>query len=297
MLQVQHVTKHYGNHVANNDVSLTANPGRIFGLLGPNGAGKTTLIRMITSIIEPDSGTILLDGQPVGALAQERMGYLPEERGLYKKLTVGAVLTYFAQLKGLAASESKKRIDMWLEKLDAVGWQTKKIQELSKGMQQKVQFIATVIHQPRLVILDEPFSGLDPVNAQLLIDTVRELRSTETTVLLSTHQMEQVEKLCDDICLINRGKVVLDGSVRDVKAMHRSDRIIVEYSGDDQTVRTIANTEVVNSTAGRAELRLTDPMVSANAVLQQLIANVEISRFDLVEPNLHDIFVKTVNEE
>jgi ABC-2 type transport system ATP-binding protein len=294
MLDVRSVTKRFGQHVANNNVSLSAVPGRIFGLLGPNGAGKTTLIRMITSIIEPDDGQILLDGAPVGELAQERIGYLPEERGLYKKLTVAEQLLYFAQLKGLGQAQAKQRIGQWLEKLDAQGWENKKVQELSKGMQQKVQFISTLIHEPRLVILDEPFSGLDPVNAQLLIDTVRGLRQSETTVLLSTHQMDQVEKLCDDIALINRGQVVLNGTVRDVKQGYRSDRVIVGYDGDDHAVQNIDGTEVLSATAGRVELRITAPSLTSDALLHMLIDRVHITRFELAEPSLHDIFIKTV---
>jgi ABC-2 type transport system ATP-binding protein len=249
---------------------------------------------MITSIIEPDDGQILLDGAPVGELAQERIGYLPEERGLYKKLTVAEQLLYFAQLKGLGQAQAKQRIGQWLEKLDAQGWENKKVQELSKGMQQKVQFISTLIHEPRLVILDEPFSGLDPVNAQLLIDTVRGLRQSETTVLLSTHQMDQVEKLCDDIALINRGQVVLNGTVRDVKQGYRSDRVIVGYDGDDHAVQNIDGTEVLSATAGRVELRITAPSLTSDALLHMLIDRVHITRFELAEPSLHDIFIKTV---
>lgn len=294
MLEVQNVSKRFGTHQANNDVSITAFPGRIFGLLGPNGAGKTTLIRMITSILEPDSGTILLDGSPVGKLAQERIGYLPEERGLYKKLTVGEQLAYFTRLKGLPAAQAKQRVEAWLHKLDADGWESKKIQELSKGMQQKVQFISTVAHSPRLVILDEPFSGLDPVNAQLLIDAVQELKSADTTILLSTHQMEQVEKLCDDIALISRGQVVLSGSVRDVKSAHRRDRVTIEYLGDAEYVTSIPDTQVLQSSAGRIELKLLGPQATADSILQRLVGSVSITRFELAEPNLHDIFVQTV---
>ncbi len=294
MLEVRNVVKRYGNHVANNAISMRAVPGRIFGLLGPNGAGKTTLIRMITNITQPDSGEILLDGEPVHELAQERIGYLPEERGLYKKLTVAEQLEYFARLKGLAQHEAKQRVAFWLEKLDASGWERKKIEELSKGMQQKVQFISTLLHGPRLVILDEPFSGLDPVNAQLLIDTVKELRNEQTTVLLSTHQMDQVEKLCDDIALINRGEVILHGSVRSIKAEYRSDRVIIRYDGNDDAVREVPGTEVVSSTVGRVELRITDPSLTSDALLRLFIDRVHITRFELAEPSLHDIFVKSV---
>jgi len=292
MLTVSNVTKRYGQFVANNAVTLTVQPGRIFGLLGPNGAGKTTLIRMITNIIMPDEGAITLNGQPMSELAQESVGYLPEERGLYKKLTVGAQLAYFGRLKGLAQREATKRATEWLTRLDAAGWETKKVQELSKGMQQKVQFISTIMHEPSLVILDEPFSGLDPVNAQLLIDTVKSLQDSGRTIILSTHQMDQVEKLCDDIALINKGHVVLNGSVREVRAQQKSDRVFVEYRGDDTLLRSIDGTELINQSAGRTELRLVS--TTADVVLKQLVELVSITRFDLAEPSLNDIFIKTV---
>jgi len=294
MLTIENVVKRFGDFTANDHVSISVSPGRIFGLLGPNGAGKTTLIRMITNIIQPDEGTIMLDGAPVTQLAMERIGYLPEERGLYKKLTVGEQLVYFGRLKGLTAREASRRGTEWLKRLDAAGWEGKKVQELSKGMQQKVQFITTIMHEPSLVILDEPFSGLDPVNAQLLIDTVRDLQKADTTVILSTHQMDQVEKLCDDIALINRGKVVLNGSVRDVKSEHRSDRVIVEFHGDDRALRDIEGTEITNASAGRVELRLTNGAVSSDQLLRTVIDRVSVVKFEVAEPSLHDIFVKTV---
>lgn len=295
MLTVNNVVKRFGVHFANDHISISTTAGRTFGLLGPNGAGKTTLIRMITHIIEPDEGELLLDGVPVAQVAHDNIGYLPEERGLYKKLTVLEQLSYFGQLKGLAAREAQQRASAWLKKLDADGWESKKIQELSKGMQQKVQFISTILHQPKLVILDEPFSGLDPVNAQLLIDTVRELQRNGTTIILSTHQMDQVEKLCDDIALINRGKVVLSGSVRDVKAGFQSDRVLVEYNGDDAAMKSIPNTDVLTYAAGRVELRLLDRTLSPNDLLRTMMEHVSITKFEVAEPSLHDIFVRSVS--
>lgn len=295
MLTVNNVVKRFGVHFANDHISISTTAGRTFGLLGPNGAGKTTLIRMITHIIEPDEGELLLDGVPVAQVAHDNIGYLPEERGLYKKLTVLEQLSYFGQLKGLAAREAQQRASAWLKKLDAEGWESKKIQELSKGMQQKVQFISTILHQPKLVILDEPFSGLDPVNAQLLIDTVRELQRNGTTIILSTHQMDQVEKLCDDIALINRGKVVLSGSVRDVKAGFQSDRVLVEYNGDDAAMKSIPNTNVLTYAAGRVELRLLDRTLSPNDLLRTMMEHVSITKFEVAEPSLHDIFVRSVS--
>ncbi len=281
--------------MANDSVSLIAQPGRVFGLLGPNGAGKSTLIRMITNIIQPDSGTIELNGQPVNAMAQERIGYLPEERGLYKKLTVLNQITYFAQLKGLSASDSRERARYWLHRLDADGWENKKIQELSKGMQQKVQFISTILHQPSLVVLDEPFSGLDPVNVQLLINTVNELRATQAIVLLSTHQMEQVEKLCDDIALIHRGHVVLSGTVREVKSAYRTDRVLIEFQGTLPDLTSLSGVSIQAASEGRVELQISSEGVDTNTILQAFIASVHVTRFEVSEPTLHDIFVRIVD--
>ncbi len=296
MLSITNITKRFGAHLANDHITLNVNGGRIYGLLGPNGAGKTTLIRMITNIIMPDEGEILLDGRTVSAIEQNSIGYLPEERGLYKKLTVAEQLTYFGQLKGLDGREALKRGSWWLARMDAAGWESKKVQELSKGMQQKVQFISTILHEPKLVILDEPFSGLDPLNSDLLITVIKELQQRGTTIILSTHQMDQVERLCDDIALINKGRVVLNGSVREVRAGFRSDRVYVDYHGEDAPMREIFGTSVLDSAAGRVELRITDSSVQPMDVLRTAINNVEITRFEVAEPSLHDIFVQTVRE-
>lgn len=295
-LQIDSVTKRFGTHVANDNVSFDVERGRIFGLLGPNGAGKTTLIRMITNIIVPDSGTIMIDGNVVSPLQQNVIGYLPEERGLYKKLKVGEQLTYFGRLKGLSATESLRRGLWWLERLDAVGWENKKVQELSKGMQQKVQFIATILHEPTLLILDEPFSGLDPVNSDLLIRVVKELQAKGTTILLSTHQMDQVERLCDDIVLINKGRIVLEGSVGDVKSRFRSDRVILEYEGDDSTLRSRHTAHITQAKEGRIEFRLEENSVSSNDLLADALASVHVRKFEVASPSLHDIFVRTVTD-
>ena len=256
MLSVQHLTKFYGNHCANDNVSLDVRQGRIFGLLGPNGAGKTTLIRMITGITLPDSGTITLSGLDSVDVRRARIGYLPEERGLYKKLTVEAQLRYFAGLKGLDARATSSRIGYWLERMDAAGWGTKKIEELSKGMQQKVQFISTILHEPSVLILDEPFSGLDPVNADLLISVTRELQQAGTTIILSTHQMDQVERLCDDIALINRGRVVLSGEVSEVRSRYESDRIRIRCAGNAQSLTSIPGTHLLEQTDSMVVLRV-----------------------------------------
>ncbi|MCX6139990.1 MAG: ATP-binding cassette domain-containing protein [Candidatus Kapabacteria bacterium] len=294
MLTITNISKRFGAMLANDHISLNVRGGSIYGLLGPNGAGKTTLIRMITNIIMPDEGEILLDGLPVSAVQQNTIGYLPEERGLYKKLTVAEQLTYFGQLKGLDGREAIKRGLWWLSRMDAAGWESKKVQELSKGMQQKVQFISTILHEPKLVILDEPFSGLDPLNSDLLISVIKELQERGTTIILSTHQMDQVERLCDDIALINHGAVVLEGSVREVRAGFRSDRVYVDYHGQDALMRAVPGTSVVDSAAGRVELRIDDETVRPTDVLRYALANVEITRFEVAEPSLHDIFVQTV---
>ena len=249
---------------------------------------------MITNIILPDSGSITIDGNVVSAQQQNVIGYLPEERGLYKKLKVGEQLTYFGRLKGLSATESLRRGLWWLERLDASGWENRKVQELSKGMQQKVQFIATILHEPTLLILDEPFNGLDPVNSDLLIRVVKELQEKGTTILLSTHQMDQVERLCDDIVLINQGRIVLHGSVAEVKGRFRSDRVILEYEGDDSTLRARHAAHIIQATQGRMEFRLEANSVSSNDVLADALASVNVRRFEVASPSLHDIFVRTV---
>lgn len=292
MLQVEHVTKRFGSHVANDDVSISLRPGTIFGLLGPNGAGKTTLIRMITQVIEPDQGSITLEGIAESERNQ-RIGYLPEERGLYKKLTVLEQIVYFATLKGLAAAEAERRAHQWLQRLDAQGWETKKVQELSKGMQQKVQFISTILHAPSLLILDEPFSGLDPVNADLLISVIKELQASGTTIMLSTHQMDQVERLCDDIALINRGKVVLDGSLASVRAAYATNRIRLRSDGPVEDLTSISGTSVYALGTDWVELAL-DAGVSVTAVLRNALERASLSQFNVVEPTLHEIFVRTV---
>ncbi|MBU3698685.1 MAG: ATP-binding cassette domain-containing protein [Candidatus Kapabacteria bacterium] len=293
MLSVHHLTKFYGTHCANDNVSIEVHKGRIFGLLGPNGAGKTTLIRMITGITLPDSGTITLDGLDSADVRRSRIGYLPEERGLYKKLTVAAQLRYFAGLKGLSAAAADAKISYWLDRMDASGWEGKKIEELSKGMQQKVQFISTILHEPSVLILDEPFSGLDPVNADLLIAVTRELQQAGTTIILSTHQMDQVERLCDDIALINRGRVVLAGEVSEVRSRYESDRIRIRTLGPVSDLSAIPGTQVVEQSGSTIVLRR-DPGTSVRDVLGHASQAADIVEFAVLQPSLHEIFVRTV---
>ena len=296
-LAIQEVTKRYGNKVAVDNISFEAQSGRVLGLLGPNGAGKTSTIRMITYITTPDKGTIHLNNKLVGSWSQERMGYLPEERGLYKKLKVYEQLMYLAELKGVARTEAATRIDYWLDRFEALDWKQKKTQELSKGMQQKVQFISTILHEPELLILDEPFSGLDPINTELLKDVIDEQKSKERVILFASHRMEQVEQLCDDICLISDGKILIQGALREIKKSFGRNTVILEYEGAEQLPEKLTSekrVEIINQTSNRAEVRLTNG-TTAREVLEFALSHVDsIIRFECVEPSLNEIFVNAV---
>jgi ABC-2 type transport system ATP-binding protein len=298
-LSVQNVTKRYGDTVAVDDVSFEAQPGRILGLLGPNGAGKTSTIRMITYIMVPDAGAIHYDGQTVGAWSQQRMGYLPEERGLYDRLRVKEQLVYLGTLKGLSKAEANDRADHWLDRFDATDWADMKTEELSKGMTQKIQFIATLLHDPSLLIFDEPFSGLDPINAELLRDIILELRRDDRTILFASHRMEQVEQLCDDICLMAQGEVVLQGALSQVKEQFGENTLVLEFDGDDTFIDELENTgqvRVNTRSAHRAELSLADG-TDARAVLDLALDRTdELYRYERVAPPLNEIFVEVVGE-
>ena len=297
VLSVEHVTKRYGTKVAVDDVSFEAHPGRVLGLLGPNGAGKTSTLRMVTYITVPDTGAVRFDGRPVGPWSQAQMGYLPEERGLYKKLSVEAQLIYLAELKGVPRAEAKRRVQQWLERFDAADWGSKKVHALSKGMQQKVQFIATVLHEPRLLIFDEPFSGLDPINAEVLRSVVLDLKAEGRTIVFASHRMEQVEQMCDDICLMNQGEIVLQGRLRDVKQQFGRDTVILEYDGDASFLDDLEATgqvRVLAHSLHRAEVRLLGDTPS-RLVLDRALEHVDdLYRFELVVPPLNDIFVSVV---
>src|SRR6266581_728903 len=232
-LVLDHISKSFGDFRAVSDLSLQVRPGRVFGLIGPNGAGKTTTIRMIVNITAPDTGTIKLFGQPMTTALQDRIGYLPEERGLYKKMKVGEQLRFFAELKDVTGKEADARIDKWLAKLQLTDWKDKRTKELSKGMQQKIQFITAVIHDPDLLILDEPFSGLDPVNVDVMKQTILEQKAEGKTIILSTHQMEIAEKLCDDVCMINRAHKVLDGRLREIRRSFSRNAVALQFEGGD----------------------------------------------------------------
>jgi len=295
-LILEHVTKRFGEFTAVNDLSVQVRPGRVFGLIGPNGAGKTTTIRMIVNITIPDSGRIELFGQPMETSLQDRIGYLPEERGLYRKMKVGEQLRFFAELKNLSGREADKRIDAWLKKLELSSWKDKRAKDLSKGMQQKVQFIASVIHEPDLLILDEPFSGLDPVSVDLMKETILEQKTSGKTIILSTHQMEIAEKLCDDICMINKSRKVFDGHLREVRRSFAQNVVALRTEGADGLLDDPELITNVRQNGDDTEVLLTAD-ASPQILLKRLVdANVKITKFELVEPTLHDIFVAKVKE-
>jgi len=295
-LVLEHVSKSFGDFAAVSDLSLQVRPGRVFGLIGPNGAGKTTTIRMIVNITVPDSGRIELFGQQMNTAMQDRIGYLPEERGLYKRMKVGEQLRFFAELKGLRGQESEARIDSWLGKLQLTGWKEKRTKELSKGMQQKVQFITSVIHDPDLVILDEPFSGLDPVNVDLMKETILEQKAAGKTIILSTHQMEIAEKLCDDVCMINKSRKVLDGKLREIRRSFSRNAVALQFAGGDGLLNDPALVANVRPNGDEFEVLLV-PGKNPQELLRRLVeAGVPVTKFELVEPSLHDIFIEKARE-
>jgi ABC-2 type transport system ATP-binding protein len=293
-ISVNRISKNYGDFVAVADLSLEIRQGSIFGLLGPNGAGKSTTIRMIVNITIPDSGEIRLFGQPMDSKLQERVGYLPEDRGLYKKMKVGEQLAFFAELKGLSRREADKRIDQWLERIEMTGWKHKKWEELSKGMQQKIQFVSTILHAPDLVILDEPFTGLDPISAALLKEIVQELRQSNKTIIFSTHLMEQAEELCDEICLINRGRKVLGGPVREIKRSFGWRFIAIDGENYEPTLRDNPLVKQVTPNRDHMEIVLRDG-ADPQALLRRLVDDgASITKFELAPPTLNDIFIESV---
>ncbi len=293
-ISVDQISKSYGDFVAVNNLSMEVKPGSIFGLLGPNGAGKSTTIRMIVNITIPDSGHITLFGQPMSAKLQERVGYLPEDRGLYKKMKVGEQLAFFAELKGISHGEAQKRIDTWLDRIEMSEWKNKKWEELSKGMQQKVQFVSTILHAPDLVILDEPFSGLDPISAGLLKEIVQELKENNKTIIFSTHLMEQAEELCDEICLINHGRKVLGGPVREVKRGFGWRYIAIDGENYEPTLRNNPLVKEFSPNRDHTEIFLHDG-ADPQSLLRQLINDgAIITKFEMVAPSLNEIFIESV---
>ena len=286
------VTKRFGSVTAVDHVSLSIPRGTIYGFLGQNGAGKTTTLRMVMSILYPDSGTIRVLGQPDAESIKDRLGYLPEEKGLYKKMKVGDILTYFGRLKGMSASDAKGRARELLERFGLGEWIDHRCEAMSKGMGQKVQVLGTLIHEPDLVILDEPFSGLDPVNVNVMRDLILDMKRDGRTVIFSTHIMEQAEKICDAIFLIHRGKKVLDGPLAEVKAAGDYG-ILLDYDGDSDVLQQLPGVRSLNDSGKQAEIFLEED-VDPQDILAQLVGKLRIRRFDLREPSLHEIFVRAV---
>lgn len=299
ILEIRHIVKNYANHLALDDVNISVEKGIIFGLLGPNGAGKTSLIRIINQITAPDSGSILIDGEPLSEKHIYDIGYLPEERGLYKKMKVGEHLLYLARLKGLKKSEAMDKLKEWFIKFDIKTWWDKPVEDLSKGMQQKIQFVATVLHKPKLLILDEPFSGFDPINANIIKDEILELKQGGSTIIFSTHRMESVEELCDNVALLNNARKILDGSKAELKEQFKTNTFELEYRGNLHAVEGVF--EVVDSkeiTHGNysGHVRLTEGN-GVNDMIKALIDQVELKGIREKIPSMNDIFIAAVNGE
>lgn len=301
ILTIKQVSKVYSGNTALNNVSIDIPRQSIFGLLGPNGAGKTSLIRIINQITGPDTGEILFNGEKLNQNHIEKIGYLPEERGLYKKMSVGEQAMYLGRLKGLSKAEAKKRLNYWFEKFEMQTWWNKKIEELSKGMQQKVQFIVTVLHEPELLILDEPFSGFDPINAQLIKNEILELKKKGTTVIFSTHNMGSVEELCDNIALINKSEKILDGSVKDIRKTHRTNTYRVAFKGNVMgftnalwTGAEVLGKEVEDDT-NVFTIKLLNNF-TANNMLNAVLPTCELVSFNEIIPSMNDIFIMKVNK-
>ena len=301
ILTIQNVTKKYASHLALSEVSMDIPERSVFGLLGPNGAGKTTLIRLITQITAPDSGQILFEGKPLKRDHIAMMGYLPEERGLYKKMEVGEQALYLARLKGLSRAEAMKRLKYWFEKFEMQGWWKKKVEELSKGMAQKVQFITTILHEPKFLILDEPFTGFDPINAELVKNELIALKEKGTTIILSTHRMESVEELCTHIALLNQAKKILEGSVKEIRKEYKSNTYEIQYSGNKISFTNSLWTgfELLDIKEDNDHSTASVKMLnnhSPNDLLTMLLPYVQIIGFREMIPSMNDIFIRKVNE-
>jgi ABC-2 type transport system ATP-binding protein len=293
LLSLQNLVKQFGNYKASDDVSFNIPTGRIFGLLGPNGAGKTTLIRMITRILYPDSGHILFNGEPLSEKHTERIGYMPEERGLYKKMKVGEHLIYLGRLKGLSRQQAKENVMGWLKKFEIESWYNKNIEELSKGMSQKAQFIATVLHNPDLLILDEPFSGLDPINSKLIEEEIRAMSKEGKTIIFSTHRMEQVEEICDEIVLVNKGKKILEGGVKELKQRFKENKFKVAFN-DEIKNGLLSQMNVIQQNPGEVIVKF-DEEHHGNELLKLFVENgVEVTSFNEQLPSINEIFIRQV---
>lgn len=295
VLEINSVSKSYSNHLALDDVSLAVPEGQIFGLLGPNGAGKTSLIRIINQITMPDKGALLFNGQPLNNNHISQIGYLPEERGLYKKMKVGEQALYLAQLKGLSEKEAKKALKIWFERFEITPWWNKKVEELSKGMAQKIQFITTVLHQPKLLIFDEPFSGFDPINATLIKDEILRLKAQGTSIIFSTHRMESVEELCDHIALIDQSKKILDGPINQIKEQYKQQIYKVDFASTDLTFleNLPQHLQLISKNKHQAEIQIVNES-SASDLIRFLIDQSDIKGFEEKVPNINEIFIRTV---
>jgi ABC-2 type transport system ATP-binding protein len=294
LLEARNLKKYFATQKAVDDISFGVAPGSIFGLLGPNGAGKTTLIRMITGIFFPDSGDILFDGKPFNAMKDvERIGYMPEERGLYKKMKIGEQAMYLAQLKGLSGSEATRLIKEWFVRLEMESWWNKKVEDLSKGMSQKLQFVTTVVHNPKLIILDEPFSGLDPVNANVIKDEIFNLARNGATIIFSTHRMEQVEEICDHIVLVNRGKKILDGTVKEARQQFKEGLFRIGFDSDLPQI-THPSFSVVKQEQDAVVVKIADGYTSNHVLNAFLQGNGTVTAFNEILPSLNDIFIELV---
>ena len=301
LLVAEQVTKAYANHKALDEVSINVFEGSIFGLLGPNGAGKTTLIRIINQITAPDSGKVFLRGEALQPKHTAMIGYLPEERGLYKKMTVGDQAIYLSRLKGLSKSDSIKRLKYWFEKFEIDSWWNRKVEELSKGMQQKVQFIVTILHKPELLIFDEPFSGFDPINTEVLKTEILKLKEEGSTIIFSTHNMGSVEEICDHIALINKSKKILDGNMLDIKRAHRSNIYEIDYEPFDKSLDEFLPNEFKvlqrdDYGLGKRARVLMDDDTRTNQLLNSLMKNSRIIKFQEVIPSMNEIFIQKVNQ-
>jgi ABC-2 type transport system ATP-binding protein len=295
-LELRNVTKRYDKFVAVDGLSLSIEKGSVFGLLGPNGAGKTSAIRMMMGITMPDSGEVIVFGESFRRAHLDRIGYLPEERGLYKKMKLVEQLVFLAELKGIPAAEANRRARQWCNRLELSAWVDKKVEELSKGMQQKVQFIAGILHDPEFLILDEPFSGLDPANAVVLKDVLLELKAAGKTILFSTHRMDQVERLCDSICLVNHGKPVLAGELREIKSRFGRNHVQMEYEGDGDFLQESQLVQSFNNYGNYVEVRLA-PGADAQDLLKMAASRSRLNKFELMEPSLEEIFIDTVRQQ
>lgn len=298
IIEADHITKRYASHTALEDVSLQIPVGKVFGMLGPNGAGKTTMIRIINQIIAPDEGELKFFGEKLLPKHIETIGYLPEERGLYKKMKVGEQAMYLAQLKGLKKSEAKEKLKFWFDKFEMNGWWNKKVEELSKGMQQKVQFVTTILHEPKLLILDEPFTGFDPINAALVRDEILALKEKGTSIIISTHRMESVEELCDHIALIHKSKKVLGGSVKDIRKQHKTDVYEIKVLHARENILSVLNGGyLVQSITPDEEETIYKIKIeggSSNELIQLASKIGEVHSFKEVVPSMNDIFIQTV---